>query len=123
MEVATQRRCDGCFRPIKSVKDGWVEWWSTGNYPNMKAQGLRLVHHKPASPLANSDNGCYYHPDSPLGRGGYYIQDLPLYQFMGPAGLMMLFSLLEEGGLPQGEVLEMCKRLHVPGYEKARSGR
>jgi hypothetical protein len=33
---------------------------------------------------------------------------------------MLLLGKLEEGRLPQTEVLEMIKRLHIPGYERAR---
>lgn len=48
------------------------------------------------------------------------VEDLPLNSFAGPDGLMMLLRLLEEGRLPKGEVIEMIKRLHIPGYERAR---
>jgi len=34
---------------------------------------------------------------------------------------MMLFSFLAAGSLPQGEILELAKRVQIPGYELARS--
>lgn len=123
MEVKKEWFCDRCFRPIRRVEDGWVQWWSTGNPPNGRGERLQLVHHKSASPLKNSDCGCCFHPNSPLSRSGYTVEDLPLRYFVGHEGLMRLFNLLEEEGLPQDEVLEMCKRLHIPGYERVRSAR
>jgi hypothetical protein len=40
--------------------------------------------------------------------------------FVGPDGLMMLFSLLADGSLPREEILELAKRVQIPGYELAR---
>lgn len=40
--------------------------------------------------------------------------------FLGADGLMQLLALIAEQRLPQDQVLEMIKRLHVPGYEHAR---
>jgi len=34
---------------------------------------------------------------------------------------MMLFSFLVAGNLPRGEVLELAKRVQIPGYEITRS--
>ncbi len=48
------------------------------------------------------------------------LHDLSLTDFLGPDGLMLLLELIEEKALPTAEVLEMIKRLHVPGYELAR---
>ncbi len=123
MKVTTQWSCDRCHRPIRKVDDGWVQWLSKGDYPNVQAERLQLVHHKSASPLSNSDVGCYYHRQSMLSQFGYLVEDLPLSWFVGDVGLMRLFNMLEEGELPQKEVLGLAKRLHVGGYERARSGR
>ena len=41
--------------------------------------------------------------------------------FIGPDGLMTLLSFIHEKKLPEEEVLEMIKRLHIPGYEQARN--
>jgi hypothetical protein len=34
---------------------------------------------------------------------------------------MLLLSMIAEGELPKDEVLDLTKRLHIPGYEQARS--
>ncbi len=120
MKATTEWLCDRCFRPIQWVEDGWVQWLSTGSSPNIQAKNLQLVHHKSASPLTNSDDGCYFDRRGTSQSKGYLAEDLPLRNFVGPNGLMMLLRLLEEGELPKEEVLEMIKRLHIPGYEGAR---
>ncbi len=48
------------------------------------------------------------------------LHDLPLTDFIGSDGLMFLLELIEEKALPTDEVVEMIKRLHIPGYELAR---
>lgn len=120
MKVTRKWTCDRYFRPIESVKDGWVEWLSIGAYPNIRSENLRLVHHKSASPLTEREPGCYFNQKPIFDRTGYMVEDLPLRNFVGSDGLMMLLHLLEEGQLPEEEVLEMIKRLHIPGYEQAR---
>ena len=49
--------------------------------------------------------------------------DLQLEDFLGPNGpdgLMYLLSMLEQEMAPKAEVLELIRRLYVPGYEQAR---
>ncbi len=123
MKATTEWLCDRCFKPIQQVEDGWVQWLTTGGYPNVRAERLQLVHHKSASPLTNSDDGCYFNRQSMRKHFGCLVEDLPLASLVGQAGLMRLFDLLEEGELPQKEVLELAKRLHIQGYEGERSGR
>jgi hypothetical protein len=48
------------------------------------------------------------------------VEGLPLERFVEPDGLMMLFSLLADGSLPRAEILELAKRVQIPGYELAR---
>jgi len=49
------------------------------------------------------------------------VEGLPLERFVGPDGLMMQFSFLAAGSFPRGEILELAKRVQIPGYELARS--
>lgn len=112
MKKAQTWICDVCGEPITSARDGWVEWLSN----RAGGKGLRLVHHKPASPRGS----CQYDSRSDAYGQGFTLSDLPLDEFLGPDGLMLLLSMLAEGELPKEEVLEMAKRLHIPGYEHAR---
>jgi hypothetical protein len=109
--------CDNCGELIQRAEDGWVEWLSTHNeHGNSHGRGLRLVHHLPASP----HHSCQYDEDEEFRRDGSILMALPLEQFLGPDGLMLLLSKLARDELPKDEVLEMIKRLHIPGYEHAR---
>ena len=48
------------------------------------------------------------------------MEGLPLERFVGPDGLMLLLSLIAEGEMPTPDLLELVKRLHIPGYEQTR---
>jgi hypothetical protein len=50
-------------------------------------------------------------------NGKTIVEGLPLGRFVGPDGLMVLFSLLAAGNLPKGQLLELAKRTQIPGYE------
>ena len=108
--------CDVCHRKIEKPEDGWVEWIAL---PDGKVgHDLRLVHHRPASPLAV---GCQFDKEAERRKDGGFIGDLPLTMFMGPGGLMRLLTFIEDHKLPTEDVLEMIKRIHIPGYERVRS--
>jgi hypothetical protein len=49
------------------------------------------------------------------------VEGLPLDLLVGPDGLMVLLSLLAEGELPRTEILELVRRVQIPGYELIRS--
>lgn len=116
--------CDVCGEPIMRARDGWVEWlrvFGEENARNPREYGLRLVHHLPASPRKEDvETGCQYDGRMERKQNKAGIKDLGLIYFVGPDGLMRLLALIAEKELPQKEVLEMTKRLHVPGYEFAR---
>jgi len=112
--------CDTCGEPIERVEDGWVEWiLVTESDDRCRGRDLRLVHHVPAGPRGGV-HGCQFDGDAERDRDGGAVRDLALCHFLGPDGLMYLLSFIAEGQLPVTEVLEMVKRLHVPGYEHAR---
>ena len=48
------------------------------------------------------------------------MEGLPLDRFVGADGLMLLLSLLAESEMPRAELLELVKRVHIPGYEQTR---
>lgn len=103
--------CDSCGQTIDKVEDGWVEWLTNADKNTQK--GLRLVHHIGGS-------HCQYAGQVEFKRDGSIISDQPLSSFVGHDGLMFLLLMLSEGELPKEEVIEMTKRLHIPGYEHAR---
>jgi hypothetical protein len=48
------------------------------------------------------------------------VEGLPLEGFVGPDGLMLLLAFLTEDELLQDDVLELAKRVQIPGYEQTR---
>jgi len=117
--------CETCGERIVGVEQGWVEWLYAA--PGRKveegepaAKGMRLVHARPYSPLKLSRTGCQYDEMAEYEASGYSLSSLELAHLMGPDGLMRLLFYIEEGEIPTGEVVELIKRLHIPGYEQAR---
>jgi hypothetical protein len=109
--------CDTCGEAIRHAQDGWVEWLVRLEDSKPIGRGFRLVHHQPASPRPQ---GCQYDSDQEYQRDRSTISDVPLTDFLGHDGLTYLLEVLSRGLLPQEEVVEMIKRLHTPGYERAR---
>lgn len=117
VQPTTSWICDQCGKAIASVGEGWLEWLRYRVAPGDAASGshARIVHHVVASP----QGGCYYNEDAAL-QAGATIADGHLESYLGPDGLMRLTELLLTRALPQDEVAELIRRLHVPGYEAAR---
>lgn len=110
--------CDTCGGPIKSAADGWVEWVTRTEDGKGVGRDLRLVHHgkREGARLPR----CQFVQSVESARDKSTISDTGLVDCLGPDGLMTLLFMLERGQLPQSEVVEMIKRLHVPNYEHAR---
>jgi hypothetical protein len=113
----TRWYCDACGQPIRHSTEGWVEWLVRIDGLERSSRGLRLVHHRPASPRPQ---GCQYNAREEFHRDRSTLGDLGLESFLGPDGLTQLLSLFSEYNLPREQVIEMLKRLHTPGYERAR---
>lgn len=113
----TRWYCDTCGQAIRHPRDGWVEWLVPYESPGRIGRGLRLVHHLPASPLPQ---GCQYDQEQESQRDQSMLHDVSLVEFLGHDGLTYLLEVLSRGELPQAQVVEMIKRLHTPGYERAR---
>ena len=114
-------RCDSCGELITSTEGGWVEWLASESDRGQEVlRGLRLVHRGPIRPNGNKKD-CPYDPLKEFRNSKTIVEGLPLERFVGPDGLMMLFSFLAAGSLPRGEILEFAKRVQIPGYELARS--
>ena len=121
--------CDTCGQIIEKARDGWVQWRTpeAETAPSLQqenrqkpiGQDLQLVHHVPASPLPTKRGekfGCQFDYRDPK----FMVSDLDLESFLGPDGLMQLLAMIAEGDVRRTEVLEMIKRLHIPGYEHTR---
>ena len=112
--------CDTCGESITKHSDGWVEWISFPDEENTgkrKGRGFRLVHASHASPIKSCQVGGTY--ERMGGKG--LVMDRTLEHFIGPDGLMLLLSYILEEDVSNQQVLEMIKRIHIPGYEQVRS--
>lgn len=108
--IAMGWRCISCGDLITSIEEGWVEWLVTEDgYGKSRVSGLRLVH-----------NVCRYDPRREFRANKNLVEGLPLERFVGADGLMLLLSLIAQGDMPRAELLELIKRLHIPGYEQTR---
>ena len=112
-------RCSCCGDLITSIEDGWVEWLASEDERGERLKGLRLVHR--LSPSAESNGpGCRYDSVREFRNDRSIVEGLSLERFVGSDGLMLLFSFLASGEMPCGDVLELAKRVQIPGYEQAR---
>jgi hypothetical protein len=103
-------RCACCARLITNVNDGWVEWLASEvDNGGEILSGLRLVHRE----------SCRYDARKVFGHRRSVVEGLCLERFVGPDGLILFLSLLAAGKLPTVEVIELAKRVQVPGYELA----
>jgi hypothetical protein len=109
--------CDTCGKRIGHPRDGGVEWLVRSEGSRWVGHDLRIVHVSTASPLPQ---GCQYDGERESARDGSLLRDVPLADFLGADGLTSLLELLERAVLPRTEVTEVIKRLHTPGYERAR---
>ena len=82
-----------------------------------KVSGLRLVHRRNASPRGRGSYGCQYHPRDEFRKNRGIVEGLALDRFAGPDGLMLLLSMIAERELPAQELIELAKRVQIPGYE------
>jgi hypothetical protein len=105
---------------ITSVQAGWVEWLASEDKDgNDILRGLRLVHGGRQKNARN--HNCRYDPLEEFRTGRTIVEGLPLERLVGADGLMILLSLLAEGELPHQEILELIKRVQIPGYELVRN--
>ena len=79
--------------------------------------GLRLVHRRNNGHRQQEPHGCQYNPRDEFRRKRGIVEGLALDRFGGPDGLMLLFSMIAERELPLQGLIELAKRVHIPGYE------
>jgi hypothetical protein len=113
-------RCDSCGRLVPDLQAGWVEWLAAEDSRGKpKVSGLRLVHRRNTSARPPEPCGCRYNPRDEFRKNRGIVEGLALDRFAGPDGLMLLLSMIAERELPLQELIELAKRVQIPGYEAA----
>lgn len=111
-------RCDSCGELVSDLQAGWVEWLAAEDAKGKpKVSGLRLVHRHKTSSRWGQPHGCQYNPRHEFRKNRGIVEGLALDRFAGPDGLMLLLSMIAESGLPAQELIELTKRVQIPGYE------
>jgi hypothetical protein len=103
---------------VPDLQAGWVEWLAaedTGGKPEVS--GLRLVHRRSTSTKSPEPCGCRYNPRDEFRKNRGIVEGLALDRFAGPDPLMLLLSMIAERELPLQELIELAKRVQIPGYE------
>jgi hypothetical protein len=103
---------------MSDLQEGWVEWLAAedvGGEP--KVGGLRLVHRHNTRPGWLEPYDCQYNARDEFRKNCAIVEGLALDRFVGPEGLMLLLSMIAERELPVQEVIELAKRVQIPGYE------
>jgi hypothetical protein len=114
-------RCDSCGETISNLNAGWVEWLASADEQEMaKASGLQLVHSERDSTRGSAPHGCRYEQRDEFRKNRKIVEGLPLERFVGLDGLVLILSLIAEHELPTEELLELTRRVQIPGYEQAR---
>jgi hypothetical protein len=103
---------------VSDIQAGWVEWLAAeGAEGKATISGLRLVHRTNTSPGRSEPHGCQYDPRDKFRENRSIVEGLALDRFAGPDGLMLLLSMIAERELPAQELIELTKRVQIPGYE------
>jgi hypothetical protein len=111
-------RCDSCGQLVSDLQAGWVEWLAAEDAKGKpKVSGLRLVHCRNNGPRQREPHGCQYNPRDEFRKNRGIVEGLALDRFAGPDGLMLLLSMIAERELPPQELIELAKRVQIPGYE------
>jgi hypothetical protein len=111
-------RCDSCGGLVSDLQAGWVEWLAAEDTKGKpRVSGLRLVHRRKVSPGWQEPYSCRYNPRDEFRKNRGIVEGLALDRFSGPDGLMLLLSMIAGGELPAQELIELTKRVQIPGYE------
>jgi len=111
-------RCDSCGQLVPDLQAGWVEWLAAEDTRGKpKVSGLRLVHRSNPGARSPEPCGCRYNPGEEFRKNRGIVEGSALDRFAGPDGLMLLLSMIAEQELPPQELIELAKRVQIPGYE------
>src|SRR3984885_10753036 len=108
-------QCDSCGELVSDLQAGWVEWLAAEDARGKpRVSSLRLVHRRNtgARPCR-----CRYNPRDEFRKNRGVVEGLALDRFAGPDGLMLLLSMIAGRELPAQELIELAKRVQIPGYE------
>ena len=113
--------CDCCGLLITRVEDGWVEWLA----PKRDGRdgfftGLRIVHRVSAAGGCGTP-GCRYDACAEFQRSRSTVEGLALENLVGPDGLMTLLSFLAVREFRTADIVDLTKRIQIPGYELVRN--
>jgi hypothetical protein len=115
LELPSSWFCDKCGELIEQADHGWVEWITLSD--SRPGRDIRIVHHISHSPRKG---GCQFDSNQEYAKDQGTVGDYSLVEFMGPNGLTRLLEMIALEKLPTRELLEIIKRIHLPGYEHAR---
>ncbi len=116
--VSVGWKCSTCGQLITRIKDGWVEWLAVEDQQGRTyLAGLRLVHRLPTRAGKRGPHPCRYDARRQFRKDRSIVEGLSLESFVGPDGLMLLLSFVATGEMPVGDILELAKRVQIPGYE------
>ena len=111
-------RCESCGELMSDLQAGWVEWVAAEDKEgNSKVSGVRLVHRDNTGARYQESYGCRYNARDEFRKNNGIVEGLPLDRFTGPDGLMLLLSMIAGSEFPVEEVIELAKRVQIPGYE------
>jgi hypothetical protein len=110
-------KCATCSQLVTRIEDGWVEWLAFDQEDRTTLTGLHLVHRRDSSPRRE---GCEYDRRTEFSKSSSIVEGLPLSRFVGPDGLTLLLSMIAQETKSVDEIIELTKRVHIPGYEQAR---
>jgi hypothetical protein len=114
-------RCSSCGELITKIEDGWVEWLaSDDDQGTANLRSLRLVHRWVVDSGSSARRYCRFDDRREFQKDRSIVEGLSLERFVGPDGLMLLLSFVADGEMPTDDILELTKRVQIPGYEQVR---
>jgi hypothetical protein len=75
---------------------------------------------RPPIPESAGPHACRYDARRQFRRDRSIVEGLPLERFVGPDGLMLLLSFIAAGAMPIADIVELARRVQIPGHELAR---
>lgn len=106
--------CDSCGEKVyPNDNNGFVQWLTNYNANAPNSYNIQIVH---------NSKSCLFTQEyvRSLGNDTMY-KDMPLEYYTGTDGLMNLLEIISYNDFQDNEeVLEIIKRIHIPGYEVTR---